>query len=113
LLHRLETRAGRPLRQTENRLADFAGRAGKRLVKTKETSGIQAGDPVRAAQAMMTLARGADAPRHLVLGTWGFNAVVAQLQRQIQDSADQRDVSLSADFDDGALEVSLTLRRDL
>jgi NAD(P)-dependent dehydrogenase (short-subunit alcohol dehydrogenase family) len=94
--------AGRSLRQTGNRIADYASTAGKRLAGTKETSGTQAGDPIKAAQAMMAVARGADAPRHLVLGAWGFNTVVERLQERVQDIAKQQELSLSADFDDGA-----------
>lgn len=94
--------AGRSLRQTGNRIADYAGTAGKRLVGTRETSGAQAGDPVKAALAMMTLARGADAPRHLVLGAWGFSTVVEQMQQRVQEITSQRELSLTADFDLGA-----------
>ena len=94
--------AGRSLRQTTSRIADYADTAGKRLAGTKEISGAQAGDPVRAAQAMVTIANGADAPRHLVLGAWGFNAVVERLEERVRDISVQRDLSLSADFDDEA-----------
>lgn len=92
--------AGRSLHQTPNRIADYAETAGKRLAGTKETSGAQAGDPVRAAAAMLTVACGADAPRHLVLGAWGFNAVVERLEQRAREISMQRDLSLSADFDD-------------
>lgn len=51
---------------------------------------------------MMMVARGVDAPRHLVLGAWGFNTVVERLQERLQDIAKQEELSLSADFDDGA-----------
>lgn len=94
--------AGRSLRQTGNRIADYADTAGKRLAGTKETSGTQAGDPARAAQAMMTIARGNEAPRHLVLGAWGFTTVVERLQQRLQDITALRELSLSGDFDDGA-----------
>jgi NAD(P)-dependent dehydrogenase (short-subunit alcohol dehydrogenase family) len=94
--------AGRSLRQTENRIADYADTAGKRLAGTKETSGMQAGDPAKAAQAMMTITRGVEAPRHLVLGAWGFNAVVERLQQRLQDITNYRKLSLSGDFDECA-----------
>ena len=94
--------AGRSLRQTKSQIADYADTAGKRLAVTKETSGAQSGDPVRAAEAMVTIARGADAPRHLVLGAWGFNAVVERMEQRVQEILQQRDLSLSADFDDKA-----------
>jgi len=94
--------AGRSLRQTTNQIADYADTAGKRLAVTKETSGAQSGDPVKAAQAMVSVARGADAPRHLVLGSWGFNAVVERMEERVRDISAQRDLSLSTDFDDAA-----------
>jgi len=94
--------AGRSLRQTTNRIADYADTAGKRLAGTKELSGAQKGDPVRAARAMATVARGADAPRHLVLGAWGFDAVVERMEERVREISLQRDLSLSADFDDEA-----------
>jgi len=48
------------------------------------------------------IARGADAPRHLVLGAWGFKAVVERMEERVREIAMQRDLSLSADFDDAA-----------
>lgn len=94
--------AGRSLRQTTSQIADYAETAGKRLAVTKESSGAQSGDPARAAEAMVTIARGAEAPRHLVLGAWGFNAVVERMEQRVQEISMQRDLSLSADFDDKA-----------
>jgi NAD(P)-dependent dehydrogenase (short-subunit alcohol dehydrogenase family) len=94
--------AGRSLRQTTNQITDYADTAGKRLAVTKETSGAQSGDPVKAAQAMVSVACGADAPRHLVLGSWGFNAVVERMEERVRDISAQRDLSLSTDFDDAA-----------
>lgn len=94
--------AGRSLRQTENQISDYADTAGKRLAGTKETSGAQSGDPVKAAEAMVTIARGADAPRHLVLGSWGFDAVVERMEQRVREISAQRDLSLSTDFDDAA-----------
>jgi NAD(P)-dependent dehydrogenase (short-subunit alcohol dehydrogenase family) len=91
--------AGRSLRQTQTRIADYAETAGKRHTGTKQTSGTQPGDPVRAGEAMIAIARNADAPRHLVLGAWGYDTVIAYLQKLTMDIEDQRDLSLSADFD--------------
>ena len=91
--------AGRSLRQTTSQIADYADTAGKRLAGTKEASGAQAGDPVRAALAMVAIARGAEAPRHLVLGAWGFNAVVERMEERVRAISMQRALSLSADFD--------------
>ena len=90
--------AGRSLRQSANQIADYAQTAGKRLAGTKEISGAQAGDPANAAEAMIAIACGADAPRHVVLGEWGYETVIDHLQKRLQNILDQRQLSLSADF---------------
>jgi NAD(P)-dependent dehydrogenase (short-subunit alcohol dehydrogenase family) len=90
--------AGRSLRQTPSRIAAYADTAGKRLADTREVSGRQAGDPVRAAEAMIAITERGDPPRHLVLGAWGQDAVVARLHDRLAEIEGQRDVALSADF---------------
>lgn len=90
---------GRSLRQTPSSIADYAETAAKRLAMTRQLSGTQAGDPVRAGEAMIAIARNTEAPRHLVLGEWGFNAVVERMHKRTQDIESQRELSLSADFD--------------
>ncbi|MEX3960706.1 hypothetical protein AB4Y42_00610 [Paraburkholderia sp. EG286B] len=91
--------AGRSLRQTLTRIDDYAETAGKRHTGTKQTSGTQPGDPVAAGEAMISIARNTEAPRHLVLGAWGFNTIVDYLQKLTKDIESQRDLSFSADFD--------------
>ncbi|CAM2155822.1 SDR family NAD(P)-dependent oxidoreductase [Pararobbsia alpina] len=93
---------GRSLRQTPSSIADYAETAAKRLAMTRQLSGTQAGDPVRAGEAMIAIARNTEAPRHLVLGEWGFNAVVERMHKRTQDIESQRELSLSADFDKAA-----------
>ena len=67
--------AGRSMTQTANQIADYADTVGARLRGAKERSGKQPGDPARAADAMIQIADAPDAPRHLVLGAWGTEAV--------------------------------------
>ncbi|CAM5776420.1 short-chain dehydrogenase/reductase [Labrys miyagiensis] len=90
--------AGRSLRQTANHIADYADTAGKRLAGTRQMSGQQAGDPVRAGETMITLTRTRNPPRHLVLGTFGFEAVTARMGERLREIEGQRDASLAADF---------------
>ena len=90
--------AGRSLRQTPNRIAAYADTAGKRLDGTKAISGTQAGDPVRAGEAMIALTQDAQPPRHLVLGRWGYDAVTERLRARIAEIEANRDRSLGADF---------------
>ena len=90
--------AGRSLRQTPPKIADYAETAGKRLAATKEASGTQAGDPVRAGEAMIALTAMEEPPRHLVLGEWGFSAVAASVRRKLDEIESLREMSLSADY---------------
>jgi NAD(P)-dependent dehydrogenase (short-subunit alcohol dehydrogenase family) len=90
--------AGRSLRQTPSTIPDYADTAAARLKATAAISGRQAGDPVRAAAAMIALAEDPDPPRHLVLGAWGFEVVTAKLRERLAEIEARRETSLGADF---------------
>ncbi len=93
--------AGRSLRQTPNRIAAYAETAGARMKSTSDISGQQAGDPVRAADAMIALTERADPPRHLVLGRWGHDVVVQRLRERLAEIESLRDEALATDFPHG------------
>ena len=90
--------AGRSLKQTPNRIEAYKDTAGARLASTSGYSGTQAGDPVRAGEAMIALTQAADPPRHIVLGKWGFDAVTAALKERLAEIEGQREASLGTDF---------------
>ncbi len=90
--------AGRSLVQTPSRIADYAETAGARMKTTAEISGTQAGDPVRAAEAMIRLTESASPPRHLVLGAFGFEAVTERLRARLTEIEASEAVSRGADF---------------
>ncbi len=90
--------AGRSLKQTPVKIADYADTAGKRLDGTREVSGTQAGDPVRASEAMIALTENANPPRHLVLGAWGYDAVTKKLAERLKEIEAHKADSLGADF---------------
>ncbi|EIC85989.1 oxidoreductase [Serratia sp. M24T3] len=90
--------AGRSLQQTPNKIADYADTAGKRLQGTSEGSGKQPGDPVRAAQAMIAITQSENAPRHLVLGAWGHDAVTQKLAQRLKEIEDWKETSVGTDF---------------
>lgn len=90
--------AGRSLRQTPNRIEAYAPTAGARLKGTAEISGKQAGDPVRAGEAMIRVTEMENPPRHLVLGRIAFEAVTAKLRERLAEIERLKDESLSADF---------------
>ncbi|MEE7502421.1 oxidoreductase [Methylobacterium mesophilicum] len=93
--------AGRSLVQTPNAIADYAETAGARLKATSEKSGTQAGDPVRAGEAMIRVTETAEPPRHLVLGGWGYDAVTTRLKQRITEIEAWRETSLRADYPEG------------
>ncbi|MBE7212046.1 MAG: SDR family NAD(P)-dependent oxidoreductase [Gluconacetobacter diazotrophicus] len=92
--------AGRSLKQTPNRIAEYADTAGKRLAATAGISGRQAGDPVRAAAEMIHISELPDPPRHLVLGRWGVDNVSDRLRARLDEIESWRDRGLATDYPD-------------
>ncbi len=90
--------AGRSLVQTRTAIADYAGTAGARLAATAEKTGTQAGDPVRAGEAMIRLTQTQNPPRHLVLGGFGYEAVTDRLRKRLAEIEAWRETSLGADY---------------
>jgi NAD(P)-dependent dehydrogenase (short-subunit alcohol dehydrogenase family) len=90
--------AGRSLQQTPNRIADYADTAGKRMEATRSYSGTQAGDPIRAGEAIIAAVQEPQPPRHLVLGRFGFDAVTGRLKERLAEIEGRRAQALAADF---------------
>ena len=93
--------AGRSLHQTPTRIADYEDTVGKRLKLTSGYSGQQPGDPVRAAEIMIEVAGMDEPPRHLVLGAFGYDAVVGKLETALKEIQALKATSLRADFPRG------------
>ena len=93
--------AGRSLRQTPSRIADYAETAAARMARTAEYSGKQPGDPARAAQAMIRITEVEKPPRHLVLGAFGVDAVAKRLRAALADIDEWRATSVATDFPQG------------
>ena len=94
--------AGRSLIQTPSRIPDYAETAGARLKATAEKSGTQAGDPVRAAKAMIALTENPSPPRHIVLGAWGYTAVTDRLRARLAEIESQEQISRETDYPETA-----------
>ena len=103
--------AGRSLIQTPNAIPDYAETAGARLKATSEKSGTQAGDPVRAGEAMIRVTEIDNPPRHLVLGAWGYEAVTTRLKQRIAEIEAWRETSLGADYPEGVSALAATASR--
>ncbi len=90
--------AGRSLKQTQTHVAEYQETVGARLKQTSGYSGKQAGDPVRAARAMMRLVEEDVPPRHLVLGAIAFDGVTKKLRERLEQIEARRETALGADF---------------
>lgn len=90
--------AGRSLKQTPVKIADYQDTVGKRLASTSDISGKQPGDPVRAGEAMIKAVEAANPPRHLVLGEIAYNGVTGKLKERLTEIEAWKDASISADF---------------
>ncbi len=90
--------AGRSLKQTKTAIPDYAATAGARLAATAGYSGTQAGDPARAAAAMIALTENSAPPAHLVLGKFGLDAVTDKLRKTLAEVEAWRETGLATDF---------------
>lgn len=90
--------AGRSLKQTPSKIADYADTAGARMKTTSDNSGKQAGDPVRAAQAMIAITQVDKPPRHLVLGAIGHEAVTKKLKERLAEIEQWKQTALDTDY---------------
>jgi len=90
--------AGRSLRQTPVRIDAYQATVGQRMESTRSVSGRQAGDPERAAAAIISLAEEAEPPRHMVLGAWGIDQVTERLRRRLKEIEARREAAIATDF---------------
>ncbi|HEV7414992.1 MAG TPA: oxidoreductase [Tianweitania sediminis] len=90
--------AGRSLQRTSTQIADYADTVGKRFADLDGYSGKQAGDPVRAGEAMITLSQMDKPPLHIVLGAGGHKVVSRYLLNTITELEAHRDLALGTDF---------------
>jgi NAD(P)-dependent dehydrogenase (short-subunit alcohol dehydrogenase family) len=90
--------AGRSLKQTRNRIEDYAKTAGTRRQAISSGSGKQPGDPVRAAKAMIEVVQSSNSPLRLVLGRMALETARSKLELLRQDFNAWEKTSLGADF---------------
>lgn len=60
-----------------------------------------ASDFVRASDIMIELTQRAKAPRHIVLGAFGYDAVTKRLEERLAEISSQKEASYSADYPTG------------
>ncbi len=90
--------AGRSMTQTKSTIPAYAETVAARMANTSKISGTQAGDPIRAGEAMIALVAEANPPLHLVLGEWGHDAVVKKLRDTLAEVESRRKTALDTDY---------------
>lgn len=93
--------AGRSMTQTASTIPAYAETVASRMATTAKNSGTQAGDPVRAAEAMIALVAETHPPLHLVLGEWGHDAVTKKLRESLAEVESRRQTAFDTDYPKG------------
>ena len=90
--------AGRSADESTVQIPDYAATAGAGRAGVRAASGKQAGDPVRAVEAIIKVVEGPNPPHHLLLGNDAYDGAIAKLAELRADFAKFEGVSRSADF---------------
>jgi NAD(P)-dependent dehydrogenase (short-subunit alcohol dehydrogenase family) len=90
--------AGRSADESKVQIPDYAATAGAGRAGVRAVSGHQAGDPVRAAEAIIKAVEGANPPHHLLLGVEAYEGAMAKLAELKRDFTSWEAVSRGADF---------------
>ena len=93
--------AGPSIKQSATRIDAYEGTAGERRKQTEARSGNQAGDPVRAAQAIIDAALSDTPPLRLVLGKAALDLARKKLAFMRTDFDAWESTTLGADFPSG------------
>ena len=94
--------AGPSIKQSATRIDDYAATAGERRKQTEARSGNQAGDPVRAAQAIIDAALSDTPPLRLLLGKAALELARKKVTSLTHDFDAWEKTTIGADFPEGA-----------
>ena len=90
--------AGRSIVESRTVIDDYAETAGARRKQTRERSGNQPGDPVRAAEAVIAAVTSKNPPLRLLLGAPALDLAYGKLDKLRADFDAWKDVTLGADY---------------
>jgi NAD(P)-dependent dehydrogenase (short-subunit alcohol dehydrogenase family) len=90
--------AGRSLKKSSRQIAEYAETAGATLQRITGRSGKQAGDPVRAGEAIIKALESDKAPLHLVLGLVALETTRTKIEKLSAELDAWEQTSLSADY---------------
>jgi NAD(P)-dependent dehydrogenase (short-subunit alcohol dehydrogenase family) len=91
--------SGHSIRQSAASLQDYAGTAGAARERLAAMAGKQAGDPVRAAAAIIQAVESPKPPLHLVLGSDAYHRTRQMLDAFATDLETWKAVSIGADYE--------------
>lgn len=91
--------AGRSMIESSIAIDDYAETAGKRRHATRAVSGLQPGDPMKAAAAIIKAVKAEEAPLRLLLGSSALKIANGRLDALRDQFAAWADVTTSVDFD--------------
>ncbi|MFK4444295.1 NAD(P)-dependent dehydrogenase (short-subunit alcohol dehydrogenase family) [Caballeronia udeis] len=94
--------AGPSIKQSATRIDDYEGTAGERRKQTEARSGNQAGDPVRAAQAIIDAALSDTPPLRLLLGKAALELARRKVASLTHDFDAWEKTTIGADFPEGS-----------
>lgn len=94
--------AGPSIKQSATRIDDYATTAGERRKQTEARSGNQAGDPVRAAQAIIDAALSDTPPLRLLLGKAALELARKKVTSLTHDFDGWEKTTIGADFPEGS-----------
>lgn len=93
--------AGRSLKMPEREIGAYAATAGARRRQISGYSGAQKGDPVRAAQAIVSAVESDNPPLHLLLGKMALDLVRAKYKAMLAEFDAWEATTLGADYPEG------------
>jgi NAD(P)-dependent dehydrogenase (short-subunit alcohol dehydrogenase family) len=90
--------AGRSLKRSTERIAEYAETAGVALERLTSGSGKQVGDPVRAGEAILKAVESEHMPLHLVLGKIAVETARSKIELLRRDVDAWEETALGADY---------------
>lgn len=90
--------AGRSLTGAKKEISDYDETAGKRRKENDETHGTQPGDPKKAAQAIIKIEKEDQPPFRFLMGSDAIEIIQKELETQIKELEDWKEISLTTDF---------------
>jgi NAD(P)-dependent dehydrogenase (short-subunit alcohol dehydrogenase family) len=98
--------AGRSLVTSGKQIPDYAETAGAFRTRITGGSGKQAGDPVRACEAIIKALQSDNAPLHLVLGRYALDIARTKIESLRKEFDTWEETSIGADYPEGQANVA-------